>query len=1111
MPDDIVSDFFGGPGYQPPGKVAEPKPPPEADKDEVPEWWITSVVKRAMSETSVGLAAQATGIIDPPDPRDLGTFGDIAAGVGSFVLDPATYFGAGLGGLATKAVTRGVGKKLATKGLQKGAKGFAARSAIGAIKPAITLGTVTAARDPVIQFLETGTVDPFETALHTAQSTAVGAFLGPAGQMGKLAIPSEIAAFAVADPLLHGELPSGDSLVHATGAVLGMRAVGAVTSKGQALLRDYKSRKAAGQKDPTPNAKAFEEAGEPDLTRKQRAERIEELLEAETKSAEEQTEPQRVGPTTQAEPGAPTPPAPGASLPSVQGAQAQSPAKPSGVGRPELANPALTPEARAEVDRIDQARKEAGVPGVRKRETVEAEAEAALERDFAGERDSVMRTGIGRGPVDTGTAIAGKIITREWPDALKMGGKAREDMVRLVDAYRTRRTEAGRELGQGYDRIESPAQRLQRIVGESVFTVPRKQQKQIDRARARNDSEAADKILSRWSEKVEELQDVLDRMGIKLENLDFETLDPVVAWQAIHATQAWKADRWDMMYEYWRNSILSAPTTQAANITGNMLNASWNLTAERLAEATINLVARDPKSAQFGELRHLYRGMLPGITKGARNALRTWRSEAPTFQDPLRGPTSKLENLSVAIPGKAGRGIRIPQRLLLAVDDFFKTMVGQMEVNARAYRIAKAEGKKGQARAERVAELVADPQSVAWREARDSAQRLAFQEPGGPITKTVLKARKDIPGFRYLVPFVTTPAAIFRQGLRKSPFGALVLPKEIWKGITKGDWSGVTVQMAEQALVWSAMLVLLDNDPNDPWITGTQKYGDASPHPEQSIRIGDQWVSYRRVEPFATLMATTVDSIQAWQRGGSAAAAQEPLLSVARQLGNKTFLMGIGDLLNVIEAAARGEDLHSAARWSSKFATSWIPNLVRGARRAESDTVPERGVWGKGPEWYSRMARRMGQGTGLGVADTPKVDLWGRDIPRDGSPFAQTDVLWRMFVPMGIAPDRSFSWERMMLRWNNENPEEDYHPRAPQKFWTLKGERFDLTDQQYYDYIKLAGELTSRTLMRIKFDEFNPTERQIEVIGKVIRNARLQAKKLLMRQWFQEGSLVRAA
>ncbi len=73
--------------------------------------WIIAIVKDAAAQTSIGLAARASGVWDYTD-KDLGTLGEIAAGVGGFVMDPPTYLGGGLGGLATKAIAKGVGKKV---------------------------------------------------------------------------------------------------------------------------------------------------------------------------------------------------------------------------------------------------------------------------------------------------------------------------------------------------------------------------------------------------------------------------------------------------------------------------------------------------------------------------------------------------------------------------------------------------------------------------------------------------------------------------------------------------------------------------------------------------------------------------------------------------------------------------------------------------------------------------------------------------------------------------------------------------------------------------------------------------------------------------------------
>jgi hypothetical protein len=229
------------------------------------------LVKNALAETSVGLAARATGVVDY-EPQDIGTAGNLVAGLGSFVLDPATYAGMGLGGWVVKGLMKTMGKEAAeqvvTYAAKRGLGPFAARAAQAAIVPSATLGTVTAARDPLEQYIETGEVDIGQTATRTAQSAAVGAMLGPASQAGRLAIPAEIGTFALGQPLVEGRAPTGEDVVGSMGAVIGMRAAGVVVrlsrSAKDRLLEDYHGRQAAGQKDPMPNADTFREA-DPEL------------------------------------------------------------------------------------------------------------------------------------------------------------------------------------------------------------------------------------------------------------------------------------------------------------------------------------------------------------------------------------------------------------------------------------------------------------------------------------------------------------------------------------------------------------------------------------------------------------------------------------------------------------------------------------------------------------------------------------------------------------------------------------------------------------------------------------------------------------------------------
>jgi hypothetical protein len=64
---------------------------PDASLVDVSDGFIESVVKNAFAETTIGIGARLSGW--EYQPRDLGLIGNVASGIGGFLLDPATYLG----------------------------------------------------------------------------------------------------------------------------------------------------------------------------------------------------------------------------------------------------------------------------------------------------------------------------------------------------------------------------------------------------------------------------------------------------------------------------------------------------------------------------------------------------------------------------------------------------------------------------------------------------------------------------------------------------------------------------------------------------------------------------------------------------------------------------------------------------------------------------------------------------------------------------------------------------------------------------------------------------------------------------------------------------------
>ena len=225
----------------------------------------------------------------------------------------------------------------------------------------------------------------------------------------------------------------------------------------------------------------------------------------------------------------------------------------------------------------------------------------------------------------------------------------------------------------------------------------------------------------------------------------FDIEDPAHVMRLARAIQsATRTGLSDMLYEWWIMNILSGPQTQFVNIAGNSVNAAWDMTVQRGMEATVNLALRDNKAARFGEFQWLFKGLLPGMARGLTMAARAWSAEYDFFEHTVLGTPLEIDsfdkagNVRAAIPGKLGRVVRIPGRALLFADSFFKTAIGQAEVAAVAYRMARAEGLSAKKLTDRIALLSQTRDQVI-------ASNLAKARPSDEMVEYFAKAlaRKD--------------------------------------------------------------------------------------------------------------------------------------------------------------------------------------------------------------------------------------------------------------------------------------------------------------------------------------------------------------------------------
>ncbi len=835
----------------------------------------------------------------------------------------------------------------------------------------------------------------------------------------------------------------------------------------------------------------------------------------------------------------------------VQAAMKESPKV---TGDPNLANPGTTEQTRAGMDVVIQKARDAGFEVTDKE--AKADAEKMLFQDYEG---TVQRLE-SEGPRSVADIFAQKdIINRKFTEAFRTQDRAKlADAARFAYQYVEGGSEQARMFRARADSIMGPEERAKQFVQRAILTPDKELM-----AKAKGEQEIQ-RVLDKHVKEIERIAIALKKIGIDIEHLDTLAQNPDAAAAAVRIVHIVKGNYFDKQYEYWMNGILSAPTTHVANNIGNMLSTGWDFTFQRVLEATANLAVRDPKSAQFGEFKYIAMGLTGKTLSDAwRRARFSFSREMPILADelgffgttkfegkrhaiegntslPVEMKTYNLMGKQFRAPGLSGRFVRIPSRLLVAADEMAKSIIYNMELGAQSYRIAKEEGKTGQALAERIHEIMNSPKDKsnmlaiarmmgdtaqeslpgvkmkpdvsleAATRAWDKAEELTFQNRTGAVASSISSLRAKIPGFRYVVPFVATPANIMSMGIRKSPLGILGVAARVAKqgayslkltadGSFQYRPNLMVRDAAEQVLAWGTLMAVygMVAGGDDPLITGSgasfsepgKKAAEARVRPPQSIRIGGEWVSYTRLEPLSTGLTVMVDAAEGVRDAKNGkdvsrvlADSHKTLVALVR---DKTFMQGIGDLIRVMEAPDK------TSQWLSNFSASFVPNLARSAMRSSDPMVRDYAVPGRGPEWAANLAKRTGQKMFplAAIAPPPKVDLWGRDVEKADAP--GSDFMYRLTVPIAIQKTDGNIPDRFIMNWNNQNPNDGFYPSPPPRSFKAKlGKTVDMTDEQYNAFAKQSGKMAFDAVSQMGLNPNHPTLAMVEKMQAVISKMR---------------------
>lgn len=754
--------------------------------------------------------------------------------------------------------------------------------------------------------------------------------------------------------------------------------------------------------------------------------------------------------------------------------------------RPDLANPGTEPSGRRLVHAVDRARNEEQEPLRRADAEVNAEADRRLEEDWDGERNALLSRGRqGAGLNDVETVAAKKIVSAEAFAALKAGDvETLAETAELIDAYRRTGTEQARAFRQRRDEVMSPRERLAAFVAEAVL---RPGDAAAETMRTGTPSQRRE-VLRKHGEQTKDVLERLRRRGVDVAGLSDEDLaDRFLVARVVREVAAARADLSDKVFEFWANSILSGPLTHIANLTGNTVSLFIEYGLQQPLEMALGSAAGGTRT--LAEARALYGAVWRGVVRGARNAVEAFQTEQRALGetgDPLS--PDRLE-ARVAIGGKAGRVVRVPYRFLRAADEFYRGLIGEMEAAATAHGMARKEGLSGEAFGTRMRELLEDGESAAWQAASDRADLLTFQRELRRFGRLILSVRRQVPGLRYILPFVTTPTNIFTTALQKSPAGAI---GSLWRA-SKGELSKDDgIRASAEQLIGLGVVALLaqgvggGEDDETPWITGTVPFRGSRKGerdlaertaPPLSVRVDGKWYRYGRLEPLATWLGLTVDGLRGVKEARAGKELDAVLASTLKrfvgQFEDKTFLDGLGRIIRAID------DGKSAARVVGDVAGGFVPAALRQPAQATEGKVRETRAWGAGPSpkhegerYERRLARRIAERAApFAFQGTPKVNAYGMEVEKPNRSF-----LGRLLSPVQrldpeTLPADVRGIDAAFVLWNKRHPDAPFFPPIPEPRYTLEGRTHYLTDDEYRRLLLRTGlvarkglrDLTKRT------------------------------------------------
>ena len=396
-------------------------------------------------------------------------------------------------------------------------------------------------------------------------------------------------------------------------------------------------------------------------------------------------------------------------------------------------------------------------------------------------------------------------------------------------------------------------------------------------------------------------------------------------------------------------------------------------------DAVHSALTGEPQTRFAGDVKADLYGMLRGMPKALSQFADTFVHEKGMGDQALDSGAR-----TAAIKGPLGFAVRTPTRFLEAVTDAAKIANYSADMHARAYRMARGEGLTGDAAWGRAEELATNPTREMRAAAGQYALQQTFQEKLGPIGQAVTKLRDLTPGGKFILPFLKTPANILKAAIDYSPAGfAKTAIRSAGGRLEGGELADALAKNTlGTALTATVLYHALEGNitGGGPTSPNDRKSLEAAGWQPYSFKVGNRFVSYRKIEPIGTVMSLAADVAEGIKKGSAGPAvgglAKSLEQRIARNLEQSEFLGSILRLNQIFEGPGR---------YMRGMAGTVVPTAVANIAKATDRTVRAPSPVDSLPEQIKQQleSRIPGLTGNVPAVTTPE----GRPLQRPASAF----------------------------------------------------------------------------------------------------------------------------